>query len=73
MGYASTKLGGISENDRQIILMTSDLQAARYPLPLRKNDKIIIVETGDELNIIEVDAYKREIAGAIELRAAGVQ
>ena len=72
-GYAATKIGAITQGDRLVILMATDLEAARFPLPLRKNDRIVIVETGDELNIVDVDAYKRAIAGAIELKAASVQ
>jgi hypothetical protein len=72
-GYAATKIGAIGEGDRMIILMATDLETARFPLPLRKNDRIVIVDTGDELNIVDVDAYKRAAAGAIELKAASVQ
>lgn len=72
-GYAATKIGAITEGDRVIIVMATDLANAAFPLPLKKNDKIIIVDTGDELNIVDVDAYKRAAAGAIELKAAGVQ
>ncbi len=71
-GYASTKVGSITEGDRLVILMASDLAAARYPLPMQKNDKIIIVETGDVMNVVDVDAYKRTVAGAIELKTASV-
>ena len=70
-GYATTKQGAITEGDRMIIVMVTDLQAAGFPLPLRKNDKVIM-DTGDELNITDVDSWKRAAAGAIELKAAGV-
>lgn len=73
MGYAPSKVGGITQGDRLVIVMASDLATARFPLPLMKNDKIIIVSTGDELNVVDVDAFKRVAAGAIELKAAGVQ
>lgn len=72
-GYPATKPGAITEGDRVIIVMATDLANAGFPLPLRKNDKAVIVDTGDELNVIDVDAYKRAAAGAIELKAAGVQ
>jgi hypothetical protein len=71
-GYAATKMGAITEGDRLVILMATDLEAKRFPLPLQKNDKIIIVDTGDELNVIDVDGYKRAVAGAVELKAASV-
>lgn len=72
MGFAATKVGAITEGDRMVIVMASDLAAAGFPLPLRKNDKMLMVDTGDELNITDVDAFKRSGAGAIELKAAGV-
>lgn len=71
-GYAATKLGAMTEGDRMIIVMATDLFDARFPLPLKKNDKVVIVETGEELNITVVDASKRAVAGAIELKASGV-
>src|ERR1700676_1342592 len=71
-GYPSTRMGAITEGDRMVIVMASDLQAAGFPLPIRKNDRVVIVDTGDELNIVDVDAYKRATAGAIELKAASV-
>ena len=52
--------------------MATDLANARFPLPVRKNDRIIIVDTGDELNVVDVDGFKRAVAGAIERKAAGV-
>lgn len=73
MGMAATKMGAITESDRLVIVMATDLANQRFPLPLRKNDKVVILSTGDELNIVDVDAYKRAAAGAIELKAAGVQ
>ena len=54
-----------------VIVMAGDLASKRFPLPLKKNDKIIL-ESGEELNVIEVDANKRAVAGAIELKASGV-
>lgn len=70
-GYAATKMGAITEGDRMIIVMATDLANAGFPLPLRKHDKIIM-DTGDELDITDVDAWKRAAGGAIELKAAGV-
>lgn len=71
-GYPATKPGAITQGDRSYIVMASDLAAAGFPLPLQKNDKAIMVDTGNELNVTAVDAYKRAAAGAIELKAAGV-
>ncbi len=66
------KLGAITQGDRSIIVMASDLAGASFPLPLKKNDKAVLVDTGEELNILAVDAMKRAAAGAIEVRASGV-
>lgn len=70
-GYAATKMGAITEGDRVVIVMAPDLAAAGFPMPLLKNDKIIM-DTGDVLNVVAVDAYKRAAACAIELKAASV-
>lgn len=72
-GEPATRIGSISQGQRQVIVMAEDLAAKRFPLPLRKNDKIIVVDTGQELTIDQVDSFHRAIAGAIELRASGVQ
>ena len=71
-GYAATKVGAITQGDRQVIVMATDLAAQRFPLPIKKNDRIILVDSGDELNVVAVDAGKRNNAGAIELKAASV-
>lgn len=71
-GYAATKMGAITEGDRTIVVMGTDLAAAAFPLPLKKNDKVTIVATGEELNVVSVDGTKRIAGGAIELKAAGV-
>src|SRR5579872_1031467 len=72
LGYSTSRVGGISEGDRLIIVMAADLAAQKFPLPLRKNDKAILSSNGDELNVVAVDASKRSAAGAIEVKAAGV-
>lgn len=60
----------ISEGDRQFIVLQSDIEDAGFPVPLQKNDKIIVgVET---FNIVDVDYGTRVFAGAIEGRAVGV-
>jgi hypothetical protein len=75
--------GGITLGARNVIVLTADLVAARFPLPVTKNDKVVTnpsaallgrgTAAGDEeLNIIAVDPYKRGIAGAIDIVAEGV-
>lgn len=76
-GYATTRMGAMTEGDRVVILMAADLAALNFPLPVKKNDRITLFDDAgnevDVLNVTTVDAYKRAAAGAIELKAAGVQ
>lgn len=77
-GLAASKQGAITEGDRFIIVLADDLAAQRYPLPVLKNDRIQLPSPasgieGDYLNVTEVDPFKRAMAGAIELKASGVQ
>jgi hypothetical protein len=71
-GYSGGQPGGITQTARQVILMSSDLAAANFPLPVQKGDKIILSSTGEKLNVTEVDTGKRGIAGATQLTGAGV-
>ena len=70
-GRSENDPGGITQGLRHVIVLAADLQAKRFPLPVRKNDKLIL-NGGDKLTVVEVDAEKRSIAGAIELTLAGV-
>lgn len=77
-GMASSKQGAITEGDRFVIVLADDLAAQRFPLPVQKNDRIQLPSyasgiEGDYLNVTQVDPFKRAIAGAIELKASGVQ
>lgn len=77
---ASAKGAAISEGLREFIVLAADLAAQNFPLPLRKNDRIIpgavvagSFAPGTELfNITDTDPYTRIIAGAIEGKAEGV-
>jgi hypothetical protein len=71
-GDSASSPGAITQGDRQVLVMTEDLKRLRFPLPLTKNDKITLSSTGEQLNIVSVDAGKRAIAGCIECSAAGV-
>jgi len=68
----ASKTGSIKEDQRFVIVMAADLTNAGFPLPLRANDKIVVTDTGELLNIDRIDAYKRAMAGAIEIYASGV-
>lgn len=72
-GYAASQMGAISQNDRTVILLNRDLWLARFPLPVQKGDWIILPLTSENFSVTKVDPYKREMAGAIELMATGVQ
>ena len=62
--------GAITLGARNIILLTDDLAAANFPLPVQKHDKVVVA--GEELDVMSVDPNKRGIADAIELIAQGV-
>jgi hypothetical protein len=61
----------ITQGDRNIIVMVEDLAAKRFPLPLRKNDRVILL-TGEELNVTVVDARTRALGGALDVVATGL-
>jgi hypothetical protein len=70
-GLPSTKEGAITQTARKLIVIGSDLSAGGFPLPVKKNDKIILAD-GTKCNVLDVDAHKRSIADAIEINAAEV-
>ncbi len=72
--FSENKLGAITQTQRKIIVLASDLQAAGFPLPLKKNDKAIITTNGvtETFNVTAVDPNTRQLGGAIELDIAGV-
>lgn len=71
-GYGSTRPGSISQDDRSVIVMAADLVEKRFPLPLQKHDRMIVVESGDKYDVTRVNALKRAMSGAIELTVVGV-
>lgn len=71
-GYASSKPGSITQDDRQIIVMSDDLANAGFPVPVQKGDRVTIDETAEAFNITRVDNYKRNMTGAVEMIATGV-
>ena len=73
-GISSSETGNISQNDRMVLVMASDLSAAGFPLPIALGDKVIIDGVADDdATVIRVDAYKRAMAGAIEVFVAGTE
>ena len=71
-GYSGSKPGGLSQDERQILVMFQDLTAAGFPLPLRKGDQALIALTGELLAITRVDPLKRAFTGVIEAYGVGV-
>jgi hypothetical protein len=73
-GYAPAELvNGIQQGDRRVILMPDSLAAAGWPLPIKKNDKLVL-STGKVLNVEVVDDQTRRLADdliAYELVARG--
>lgn len=68
---------------RMVLVSAADLKDRRFPLPVKKNDKVVLNDdktklgTGtaggdEELNVMSADPNTRHIAGAIELVAEGV-
>lgn len=70
-GGSARQPGAITQTDRMVIVMAQDLQDARFPLPIRKGDKLVVQDTGDRYVVTDVDALKRAMAGAIELTVTG--
>lgn len=62
--------GAVTLGARTIIVLDADLRDASYPLPISKNDKVVV--RGEELNIMSVDPNTRNVAGAVEIVAEGV-
>jgi hypothetical protein len=67
-GFA--RQGAISQTNHRLIVLEEDLRAKRFPLPLRKNDTVVV--RGEECNIDQADPTRRGIAGAWEIIALGV-
>lgn len=71
-GYGANRPGGLSQDDRQIIVMADDLAAQNFPLPLQKGDIVLVKDTGDRLTLTRIDSTRRALAGAIEATGTGV-
>jgi hypothetical protein len=71
-GLSASSPGAIPQDDRLLIVLADDLAAANFPLPLAKGDLIVLALSAEQLQVTRVDPYKRALAGAIEITAAGV-
>jgi hypothetical protein len=65
--------GKIPQNAVEIIVLAADLEAAAFPTPVEEYDRVTLSSTGARLTVINVDTHSRSLAGAIVLRAAGVE
>ena len=65
-GLGASQRGAITQTDRQLVVMAQDLVDKRFPMPLRKHDKVILAD-GTKGDVTRVDPHKRQLAGAIEI------
>jgi hypothetical protein len=64
VGYIASELvGTIIQGDQKAILLQEDLLIFQFPLPLMKNDKIVV--KGKERNIESADGDSRKIGGEL--------
>jgi hypothetical protein len=71
-GLSAPAMGAIEQGDRMVILLSDDLAAAGFPVPVQRADQVVLPDSGEVLNVLLVDPYKRRIAGAVELTVTGV-
>ncbi len=73
-GYSASQIGALGQADRQVIVMSGDLLAAGFPLPLQCGDQIVLDpdDGGETLSVTRPDLAKLKIAGAIALEAVGI-
>jgi hypothetical protein len=69
-GYKTDEIaGGITLGTRGFIVSTLALTDAGYPMPVRKEDKII--SQGKEMQIDGIDANRREYTACLDIVATG--
>jgi hypothetical protein len=54
---------GVTTGDRRLLILAEDMEAAGWPSPPVKNDKVVL--RGRTLNIQSVDDDKRRVAGVL--------
>lgn len=73
VGFSPEELvAGINQADRKIIALVADLEAAGWPLPIRRNDQVVV--RGRTMNVEDVDDNSHRYAGvlnAYQLRVTG--
>jgi hypothetical protein len=71
--YSGSKPGGITQDDRFVMVMACDLAEQGFPLPVIKGDRVVLdPSTQETAEVTKVDYFRRAIAGAIELTVTGV-
>lgn len=72
-GYSPDELvSGINQGDRDVTVLVEDLEKAGWPLPIKRNDKVVI--RGRLMNVETVDDSTHRYAGvlnAYQLRVTG--
>jgi hypothetical protein len=71
-GRGASEPGAITQDDRSAIMLAEDLCSARFPLPLKKGDRVVLPETCEAFDVTGIDPYELAIAGAIKLTLTGV-
>lgn len=71
-GLSASTPGAVQQADRLVIVLADDLTAVGFPVPVARGDQIVLPDASELLNVIRVDPYKRAIAGAVEIFAAGI-
>lgn len=64
--------GNVPQSRFEIVLLAPDLEAASFPMPPAKFDRVTLSSTGTKLTVDEVDAHKGAVGGLIYLCATGV-
>ena len=74
-GYASSQVGAIGQADREVLMMTDDLIATNFPLPLRTGDQIVLAaeDGGEILSVVRPDPLTRKTAGVVSCTAVGLR
>ena len=71
-GLSASAPGSITQNDRLVTVMASDLATQGFPLPVAKGDMVILPSSPEAMIVARVDAETRALAGAIEIVIPGV-
>lgn len=70
-GYGASQVGALTQTDRIVIVVADDLAAAGFPLPVLKNDKVILAD-GTKATVTMVDAHQRSTSGGIVMRVSEI-